>query len=308
MREEFSHQDILNCINDAVIVTRGTPLDGDGPQIVYVNPAFTALTGYTADEVIGKSPHLLQGPDTDPATRSEIRKALVQRTPIHTEILNYSKSGQPYWVDLKILPLEDAEGNITHFAAISKDLTESKRLQHELHHLAHKDVLTGITNGEHFMLLAESEFYRSRRYRRPLAVIRFDLENYRLLLRTHGQLAADEALKAAAENCRTLLRQSDICSRIGGEKFALLLPETGIEAAEELAERLCMLLCVIQVKHKTGELAISANFGVTITADSDNSLFDVLERADSALDDARHSGSNKVKTRITNNVRYLNSY
>ncbi|MFO7603515.1 MAG: ATP-binding protein [Gammaproteobacteria bacterium] len=117
-------EDIIANTNDIVIVTEAAALDEPGPRIVYVNAAFTRLTGYTAEEVLGKSPRLLQGPETDGDTRRAIRTALQAGEAFRGEILNFAKSGQRYWLDLQIVPLRDARQRITHFAAIERDLSE----------------------------------------------------------------------------------------------------------------------------------------------------------------------------------------
>lgn len=124
MKPDFAFEDIIANANDIVIVTEADPLDDPGPRIVYVNPAFTALTGYTPEEVLGRTPRILQGPDTDPDTLRRISAALHRHEPVREEILNYSKSGREYWLDMNIVPLVDADGGVRYFAAIERDLTE----------------------------------------------------------------------------------------------------------------------------------------------------------------------------------------
>ena len=132
MKKNFSLEDIIKSTNDIVIVTEASPVDAPGPHIVYVNQAFTELTGFTAKEVIGKSPRILQGPDSDPKTRAKIREALIEKKAIRTTIVNYSKSGRKYWLDLNIIPLKNKKGEVTHFAAIERDLTDIKDAEEEI--------------------------------------------------------------------------------------------------------------------------------------------------------------------------------
>lgn len=305
MPEGFSYKNIVTSINDAVIVTNSEPTPGIGYEIIYVNPAFSRLTGYSQDEVIGESTRILQGPDSSQETIDLIRETLKRKGSIHTEILNYTKTGTPYWADLNIMPLKNPDGEVTHFAAIERDVTEYKQMQQELHRLSHTDALTGITNREHFMLLAETEFYRARRYHRPLSIIIFELDKFKRLNGLYGHQFGDDVLKLVAENCRTLLRQSDIFGRISGKKFALLLPETCIDAAEELADRLCTLLCIIQIKHKEEEIQITGSFGVTTSSSHDDNLFDLLERTGIALHEAKKQGRNTVRTKTVEPLMYL---
>jgi two-component system, cell cycle sensor histidine kinase and response regulator CckA len=118
--------------HDAVIITEATAIDEPGPSIRYVNAAFTQITGYAPEEVIGRTPRLLQGPETDPQTRAQIRSALAARGPVRVEILNYTKDGHPFWADLSIAPVRDERGEATHFIAIQRDITQRKELEAQL--------------------------------------------------------------------------------------------------------------------------------------------------------------------------------
>jgi two-component system sensor histidine kinase/response regulator len=131
----FAFADIIQAANDIIIVTTAD-LDPPGPRIVYVNAAFTALTGYTADEVIGRSPRLLQGPGTSADAVAAIKAALRAGRPIRQTVLNYDKAGTEYWLDLRIMPLRDAAGFITHFAAIQRDVSAERRRMDDLEHRA----------------------------------------------------------------------------------------------------------------------------------------------------------------------------
>ena len=132
IEQRISLEDVVRFANDIVIVTEAYPLDEPGPRIVYVNQAFTDLTGFAPEEVIGKTPRILQGPDSNPETRSEIRAALEKNQPVRTTIVNYSKSGRKYWLDLNIIPLKDSQGKVAHFAAIERDLTQIKNAEEEI--------------------------------------------------------------------------------------------------------------------------------------------------------------------------------
>ena len=132
MEKDFSLEDVVKFTNDIVIVTEAYPLDEPGPKIVYVNQAFTDVTGFAPEEVIGKTPRILQGPDSDPETRANIRAALEKNEPVRTVIVNYSKSGRKYWLDINIIPLKDRNGEVTHFAAIERDLTVIKKAEEEI--------------------------------------------------------------------------------------------------------------------------------------------------------------------------------
>ena len=119
-------------LNDIVLVTKATPLSEPGPEIVYVNEAFERITGYSPQEAIGKTPRILQGPDTDPAALARLRAALERGESVREEVVNYSKAGVPYWLELNVTPVRNDAGELTHFVAIERDITEQHRAREEL--------------------------------------------------------------------------------------------------------------------------------------------------------------------------------
>lgn len=123
---------IANHIDDSVMVCDGA-VEQPGPAILWCNPAFTAMTGYSLDEVRGRTPRLLQGPDTDRAALDAIREAMRQGAPVRQDVLNYTKSGQPMWIDLGIKPVRDETGRVAFFVALQRDVTARKR--HEIGHI-----------------------------------------------------------------------------------------------------------------------------------------------------------------------------
>lgn len=110
--------------HDAVVITKAEPIRENGPEIVWVNRSFTEMTGYSADEVIGKTPRILQGSDIDPDARLRIFEALQTWKPVRETLKNYRKDGTPFWVDLSIKPVPDATGWFVYWVAIQRDVTE----------------------------------------------------------------------------------------------------------------------------------------------------------------------------------------
>lgn len=126
-------QAALSRQNDVVLITEAAPLDPPhGPRIVYVNEAIERVTGYSADEVIGRTPRIFQGTDTDKAELKRIRQALEKQQPIRTQLINYAKHGRPYWSEIDISPLTNDEGHCTHYVAFQRDITERKEQEQEL--------------------------------------------------------------------------------------------------------------------------------------------------------------------------------
>ena len=119
-------------LNDIVMITEASPIDAPGPRIIYVNSAFEKVTGYSRDEVIGKSPRLLQGPETDKTELQKVRAALVNKESVHVELVNYGKSGKPHWLEMDIVPVLGSNGEVPYFASIQRDVTERRRAEDKL--------------------------------------------------------------------------------------------------------------------------------------------------------------------------------
>ena len=118
--------------SDIVIVTDADTIDEPGPRILFVNPAFTKVTGYSHDEVMGENPRLLQGPGTSRDALDRIRQHLASWQPVRQEVLNYTKSGEEIWLELSIQPVADMLGYISHWISVERDITERKRTELEL--------------------------------------------------------------------------------------------------------------------------------------------------------------------------------
>lgn len=119
-------QSVITSTTDAVMITEAQTSDGSAPGIVYVNDAFTRMTGYTADEVIGQSPRILQGPKTDKHELAKIRKAMAAWQSCEATVVNYRKSGEEFWMNMVISPVANESGWFTHWIAIERDMTAAK--------------------------------------------------------------------------------------------------------------------------------------------------------------------------------------
>lgn len=116
-------------VRDAVVITEAEPIDLPGPRIVWVNQAFCDMTGYSREEAIGQTPRLLQGPDTDPQARARIREALQAWRPMREVLKNYTKDGEPFWVELDVKPIADAAGWHHYWVAVQRDVSEQMNHQ-----------------------------------------------------------------------------------------------------------------------------------------------------------------------------------
>jgi diguanylate cyclase (GGDEF)-like protein len=158
--------------------------------------------------------------------------------------------------------------------------------------LAHTDPLTGLANRHRFFDAAAAEIKRSRRRGSPPAVLMLDLDHFKGINDSLGHEAGDAALRRVAMLCRTLLRSQDLACRLGGEEFAVLLPETGAEGALALAERMRRAVEGLRLDQDGAQLTVSV--GVAVVAGEEPSVNPALARADRALYAAKRAGRNKA--------------
>lgn len=122
---------VITNSSDAVLITEAEPINSPGPRIIYVNDAFTQMTGYERDEVLGKTPRILQGPESNRQELDRLRKALEAWQPCELEIINYKKNGEKFWSNISIVPVADSKGFFTHWISIQRNVTERKREEKE---------------------------------------------------------------------------------------------------------------------------------------------------------------------------------
>ena len=209
---EFDFSEIVQNAKDVVIVTKADPIDEPGPEIIYVNQAFSEMTGYSAEEVIGKSPRILQSKDTEIKEKLAIRRALEKKEAVRVTLRNYTKLGKEYWIDLSILPLRDNNGNVTHFASIQRDITEQKNLERKLQVLCRTDPLTTAANRRAFNEILSQEFSRFKRSQKEYALIMIDIDHFKSVNDEYGHAVGDQVLIEVTERCKDNLRYHDISS------------------------------------------------------------------------------------------------
>ena len=163
-----------------------------------------------------------------------------------------------------------------------------------IHHLAIHDSLTGVFNRRHFLNQMDKEVALAKRYQLPLTMLMIDIDSFKQVNDRYGHAAGDEALRAISQVCIQELRVVDYFGRIGGEEFAVLLPNTDIRGAVELAERLRTKTADIQIKNDEYTFSCTLSVGVTQLKPSDQASSALLDRADEGLYRAKHNGKNQV--------------
>jgi diguanylate cyclase (GGDEF)-like protein len=163
----------------------------------------------------------------------------------------------------------------------------------KLEHLARTDSLTGACNHGHLLETGSKEVHRSKRYIRTLSVLMIDIDHFKSVNDTYGHGIGDDALKKTVEVLYGELRAEDTLGRLGGEEFAVVLPETGIAGAAQVAERLRFAVSEIVIKTPTGSLSFTVSIGVAEGAKEDD-FQEILKRADDAMYQAKGQGRNQV--------------
>jgi diguanylate cyclase (GGDEF)-like protein len=289
-------------------------LDGLGHGVVVLDPEcrigywnrwMERASGLTATEAAGKSlPELYPGLDTA-AFRRNLKSVLAfgivayfsQR--VHGQLFPFPPApGSPEGFELMqqhcvMGPLREG-GEIVAVYLTVEDVTEAVSYQRRLAELAMRDVLTSAFNRRFFDRRFGEELQRARRYRHSLGLVMIDIDHFKAVNDGFGHQFGDEALKSVAAVCGASVRASDILARYGGEEFCLLLPETGIEEAAALAERVRSAVerSPVRAFGRCADLTISA--GVAGSREED-ATDDLLRRADEALYAAKNGGRNKVE-------------
>lgn len=168
------------------------------------------------------------------------------------------------------------------------------RLFEKVQQLAREDALTHLYNRRYFFERAEQEFTRARRFKHPLSVIMLDIDHFKSINDTYGHLVGDQVLKRVAELVHENQRANDLAGRYGGEEFALLLVETGAQAAQKIAQRLRALIAKTPFASDKGPITVQASLGVATLNNHTPDLYQLLDRADKALYAAKEAGRNQV--------------
>lgn len=264
--------------------------------IIYVNSAFTDMTGYALEEVKGRSCRFLQGPDTDPQQITEIQRALEQHHDITLTLRNYRKNGQAFWNNLFLSPVRGPDGQVTHFVGSINDISERRDHENALAFHATHDVLTGLGNRALFEDHLRHDVELARRHEQQLAVLFIDLDEFKPINDTLGHGIGDQVLINVARRLEQAIRPSDTLCRFGGDEFVLLLPDLDSpQQAEEIAERLLEALS-LPYRIERHELYLSASIGIALNDQQLIQPEELLQQADMAMYKAKQQGRNTLQT------------
>ncbi|MEX5618136.1 diguanylate cyclase, partial [Pseudomonas syringae] len=294
---------------DAILITE-TGVEEPAPKIIYCNPSFLKVTGYSLAEVIGSTPRMLQCERTDRAALNKIRIALQSWRPVEVELINCRKDGSYFWVELSIVPVADENGWYTHWVSVQRDISDRKNsevasalaikereerlalesrlkerevMTKHLSFIAFHDELTSLCNRVYMMSQLSQLFAANCSQRIKATLILIDLDGFKLINDSMGYLSGDTLLKNVASRLQSCLRGNDVLARIGGDEFSILLcgedqRGVSIALAERIVERLQQ-----QIKIDDQEVFISCSIGIVVANKFHNKPEDLLRDADVAM-------------------------
>ena len=279
-------------LSDEVIsaTAEGIMITDDRQHVVRINRAFTRITGYSEEDVLGKSPSILNSGRHDAAFFADMFEAILHNGSWQGEIWNRRKNGEvfPQWVSVSVL--RNAQGEVTHYVSIGSDISERKEAEERIHHLANYDALTGLPN----RLLLRDRFQQgvalAVRNQSKLALLQLDLDRFKVINDTLGHQVGDELLRQVVARLKAVIRSSDTISRQGGDEFVILTQDhEGLRAATLIAHNIHLALKT-PFRIVERDISISASIGIALYPD-DGEDFDTLsKKSDIAMYHAKESG------------------
>lgn len=264
--------------------------------ILRVNAAFTQITGYTADEAIGKTPRMLRSDRHDKDFYAAMWDVVARIGAWHGEIWHQRKNGEVYPEQLTITAVKGPAGQVTHHIGTLRDITKRKQLEEEVQQLAFYDSLTQLPNRRLFNDRLNDTLTRARRAQSRMALMFIDLDKFKPINDQHGHEAGDWVLQAVARRIKGCLRASDTAARVGGDEFLVILPDLQASAdALAVAEKIRMALAQPFITPSQLSLRASSSIGISIYPDHAHTEQDLLRLGDRAMYQAKSAGGNTVQ-------------
>jgi diguanylate cyclase (GGDEF)-like protein/PAS domain S-box-containing protein len=261
-------------------------------NILSVNRAFTEITGYTEEEVLGRNPRLLRSERHEPDFYQALWKSLIDVGVWRGEIWNRRRNGEAFPEWQTITAIRDAAGRTTHYVSVFSDISSLKRSQEELEHLAHFDPLTDLPNRMLFQDRLNHAIDRARRYGHAIAVLLLDLDGFKTVNDSLGHPVGDRLLQEVAGRLRSCIRVEDTVARMGGDEFALIL--SNLSEGSDAVEVVRKLLSAIQIPVELfGHAArVTASIGIAVYPADGEGVTDLVRNADAAMYSAKEAGRN----------------
>jgi diguanylate cyclase (GGDEF)-like protein/PAS domain S-box-containing protein len=268
--------------------------------ILRVNKAFTESTGYSSEEAIGQRPNLLMSGHHDSDFYSSMWKTILRTDAWQGEIWDRRKNGEVYPVLLTISAVKDIEGNVTHYVGSYFDITERKRAEDQIKHLAFYDHLTLLPNRRLLLDRLHQALTSGGRSGRHGALLFIDLDNFKSLNDTHGHNIGDKLLQQVAKRLELCVREGDTVARLGGDEFVILLEDLSKESleaagqAEGIGEKIIVAFnqpfLLDSIEHHN-----TPSIGATLFRDNSQSIDNLMKQADIAMYQSKKAGRNTLR-------------
>lgn len=275
--------------NEGIFIT-----DGDG-TIRSVNPAFTEITGYSAEEAIGQTPRLLRSNRHEQEFHAAVWREIVANGQWQGEIWNRRKSGEVFLEWQAITKVAGMAGEPCRYISLFHDVTDVWRKDEHVRHLAFHDALTELPNRSLLTERLERHFAMAEREQRGLAVMFLDLDRFKLVNDTLGHEIGDELLKAVAQRLRALVRQTDTVARLGGDEFVIMLdnPADRDEVTNIASRIIATVNGPMEFRGKSAQVGTS--IGIAMYPNDGHSPADLIKNADTAMYRAKNAGKNTYR-------------
>lgn len=256
-------------------------------RIEYVNEACTRLSGYTSQELLGRSPVDLWSPRVPTATVLAMTAQVARGEPWQGELVSLDKAGREFTESVLVYPLRSADGAITNYLTLRENITEKKQAAARPQDLSHYDPLTGLPD----RALLHEHFQYARRQFRTLAVLRVGLDRVKSANDSPDHRFGDAWLRGMAQRLRSALRAQDVLSRLSGEDFLAILPDTGQQEAARSAQALLDSV-TLPLRLEGRKVVATASVGIAMYPSDADGLDALLKHAETAMRRARAEGRN----------------
>lgn len=285
----FPKSAALDALADGVMATDAGSASR-GRTIVYVNDAACEITGYSREELLGRSPSILQGPATDTGVLERLRAELAAGRSFTGQAINYRKDGTAFLMEWSVSPLFGDDGRPEFFVAVQRDATVPASRLMDAERQARTDPLTGLPNRAHIDEILDAGSWLSTRVHSAVVV---DVDRFKPLNDEHGHLVGDEVLRLLAQRLARSVRGGDIVARWGGEEFCVLMVGDSDDASA-LATRIVTAIGAHPFETAAGSLVVTASAGSATGGSGPQNALEILRAADAAMYDAKRGGGNRA--------------
>ncbi|BAQ66099.1 bifunctional diguanylate cyclase/phosphodiesterase [Geminocystis sp. NIES-3709] len=283
----------VHSAHDSIVITT-TELDYPGPEIVFVNKAFSQMTGYQPSEIIGKTPRILQGPNTDRKVFKNLKTLLRNGQVFFGEAINYRKDGTEFYNQWHIEPITNSEGELTHYLAIQRDVTDKINTRKKLIYDAFHDSLTGLHNRAWFLEELQNCLKKANEYQDYVFALLFlDLDGFKLINDSLGHSVGDIFLQDVAQRITNSLRDQDKLARLGGDEFTIIIDDVkDLSIISEISDRIQNSLQQPLIVDSQ-EIFTSGSIGITLSTMGYESGEEMVRDADLAMYRAKSLGKSR---------------